>query len=171
MRSELRKVAWPSRAEVVNFDEVDVVEQLKQLTGGRGPDACIDAVGMEAHGSSLDNLYDRAKQAVRLETDRPHVMRQAIQACRKGGTISVPGVYGGLIDKFPIGAAFSKALTLRMGQTHVQRYMRPLLERVRRGEVDPSRIISHRMPLEQAPAGYRMFQEKKDNCTKVVLQS
>ena len=123
-----------------------MVEKLKEMTGGMGPDACIDAVGMESHGTaSLDAIYDRAKQALHLETDRPHVLRQTIQACRKGGTVSIPGVYGGLIDKFPIGAAFAKGLTLKMGQTHVPRYMRPLLDRIQRGEIDPSFVITHRV--------------------------
>jgi threonine dehydrogenase-like Zn-dependent dehydrogenase len=140
------------------------------MTAGRGPDSCIDAVGMEAHGKTIGALYDRAKQAVRLETDRPYVLRQVIQACRKGGTISVPGVYGGFIDKLPIGAAFNKGLTLRMGQTHVHKYMRPLLERVEKGEIDPSFVITHRMPLTDAPQGYEMFKSKEDNCIKIVLK-
>ena len=159
-----------AKAEVLDYRDVDVVEKLKYLTGGRGPDACIDAVGMEAHGMTLDAIYDRAKQAMRLETDRPHALRQAIQACRKGGTVSIPGVYGGLIDKFPIGAAFAKGLTLKMGQTHVPRYMVSLLERIVRGEIDPSFIITHRMKLEEAPQAYRTFNAKKEHCVKVVLQ-
>lgn len=159
------------KAEVLHFDDIDVVEKLKELTGGRGPDACIDAVGMEAHGtSSVDALYDRAKHAVRLETDRPHALRQAIQACRKGGTVSVPGVYGGLIDKFPIGAAFTKGLTFKMGQTHTPKYMRPLLERIRNAEIDPSFVITHRVPLEEAPWAYKTFRDKDDTCVKVVLK-
>lgn len=158
-------------AEVLNFEEVDEMDALKEMTGGRGPDSCIDAVGMEAHGTgSIDAVYDRVKQAVRLGTDRPHVLRQAIQACRKGGTVSIPGVYGGFLDKIPFGAAFNKGLTLRMGQTHVQTYLQPLLERVQRGEIQPSRVISHRLPLEQAPHGYEIFKHKQDSCTKVVLQ-
>src|SRR5215472_8905665 len=135
-------------AEVLNYEKVQVSDALLELTGGRGPDACIDAVGMEAHGTAADALYDRAKQAVLLETDRSHPLREAIYACRKGGTISIPGVYGGMIDKFPIGAAFAKGLTFKMGQTHVQKYMRPLLDRVERGEIDPSFLISHRLPLD-----------------------
>ncbi len=157
-------------AEVLNYEDIDVVEKLKDMTAGRGPDSCIDAVGMEAHGNTIAALYDRAKQAVRLETDRPHVLRQVIQACRKGGTISVPGVYGGFIDKLPIGAAFNKGLTLRMGQTHVHKYMRPLLERIEKGEIDPSFVITHRMPLTDAPQGYEMFKNKEDNCIKIVLK-
>jgi threonine dehydrogenase-like Zn-dependent dehydrogenase len=158
------------KAEVLNYEDLDVVEELKERTGGRGPDACIDAVGMEAHGTGVAALYDRAKQAVRLETDRPTALREAIQACRKGGTVSIPGVYGGSIDKVPLGAAFAKGLTIRMGQTHVHRYMRPLLNRIQRSEIDPSFVISHRMTLDDAPRGYRMFRDKEDECVKVVLR-
>jgi threonine dehydrogenase-like Zn-dependent dehydrogenase len=157
-------------AETLNFRSVNVVEQLKAMTGGRGPDACIDAVGMEAHGGpALDAIYDRAKQAARLETDRPHALRQAIQACRKGGTVSIPGVYGGVIDKFPLGAAFTKALTLKMGQTHMQKYMRPLLERIVRGDIDPRFVISHRLSIGDAPRAYKAFRDNKHEWTKVVL--
>ena len=167
---ERLRMAEAGGAETLDITEIDVVEKLKEMTGGRGPDACIDAVGMEAHGTaSLDAIYDRAKQALRLETDRPHVLRQAIQACRKGGTVSIPGVYGGLIDKFPIGAAFAKGLTFKMGQTHVQRYMRPLLERIQRGEIDPSFVITHRVSIDEAPEAYRQFRDNKDECIKVVL--
>lgn len=159
------------RAEVINFDEEgDVTQVLKEMTGGRGPDACIDAVGMEAHGmGSLDAMYDRVKQAVRLSTDRPHALREAIQSCRKGGTISIPGVYGGFLDKIPFGAAFAKGLTFRMGQTHVHSYMQPLLERIMNGEIQPSKLISHKLNLDDAPLGYEIFKHKQDNCTKVVL--
>ena len=167
---ERLEMARQGKAEAVNFADVDTVEILKAMTGGRGPDACIDAVGMEAHGAALDDLYDRAKQAVRLETDRPHVLRQAIQACRKGGTVSVPGVYGGLIDKFPIGAAFSKALTFKMGQTHVPRYLQPLLDRIQRGEIDPSFVITHRTDIDGVPEAYRTFGAHADDCIKVVLR-
>jgi threonine dehydrogenase-like Zn-dependent dehydrogenase len=170
---------WPARlqmaeiqgkAETINYEHIpDVVEELKQRTGGQGPDACIDAVGTEAHGTSLDALYDRAKVAVGLGTDRPHVLRQAIQACRKGGVVSLPGVYGGLLDKIPMGAAFAKGLTLRMGQTHVHRYLRPLLAMIEQGRLDPSFIVSHRWPLSRAADAYRMWNEKSDDCTKVVL--
>jgi len=171
---------WPARlrlaeshgkAETLNYEELpDVVEELKQRTGGRGPDACIDAVGTEAHGMSLDALYDRAKHAVGLGTDRSHVLRQAIQACRKGGTVSVPGVYGGLLDKVPFGAAFAKALTFKMGQTPVHRYMAPLLAHIEAGRPDPSFSISHdRWPLSAAPEAYRMFRDKTDDCVKVVM--
>jgi threonine dehydrogenase-like Zn-dependent dehydrogenase len=165
----LEKARIEAKAEVVNYDKEDVLDKLKEMTGGRGPDSCIDAVGMEAHGTSLDAIYDYAKQAVRLETDRPHVLRQAIQACRKGGTVSVPGVYGGLIDKFPIGAAFSKGLTLKMGQTHVHRYMKPLMDRIEKGEIDPSFIITHRVKLGDGPNAYEIFSKKQDNCIKVVM--
>jgi len=157
------------KAETLNFADSNVVEALKAMTGGRGPDSCIDAVGMEAHGTAIDSVYDRIKQAAMLETDRPHALRQAIQACRKGGTISVPGVYGGLIDKFPIGAAFAKGLTFKMGQTHVPKYMKPLLERIQNGEIDPSFLITHRVNIDQAPAAYKTFRDHKDNCIKVVL--
>ena len=158
------------KAEVLDYEQVDAVEALRDLTGGRGPDACIDAVGTEAHGVSIDWYYDRAKQALMLETDRPHVLRQVITACRKGGVISVPGVYGGFIDKLPFGAAFAKGLTFRMGQTHVHRYMRPLLSRIERGEIDPTAIVTHRARLTDAPALYETFDAKRDGCVKVVLR-
>lgn len=153
----------------VNYEEQEVGEVLDELTGGRGPDACIDAVGMEAHGAGVLSWVDRVKQGVRIETGRPHALRQAIQECRKGGTVSLAGVYGGFIDTVPIGAAFNKSLTLKMGQTHVHRYLRPLLERVRNGELDPSRIITHHLHLEEAPAAYDLFRLKQDGCVKVVL--
>ena len=159
-----------SKAETINYEDLDPVAELKERTGGRGPDACIDAVGMEAHGTGVAAFYDRAKQAVHLETDRPTALREAIQACRKGGTVSIPGVYGGFIDKVPLGAAFAKGLTIRMGQTHVHRYLRPLLNRIQRDEIDPSFVISHRMALADAPRGYRMFRDKDDECVKVVLR-
>ncbi len=125
---------------------------------------------MEAHGTTFDAYYDKAKQALKLETDRPHALREALQACRKGGTVSIPGVYGGLLDKVNFGAAFNKGLTLKMGQTHVQRYMRPLLERIEKGEVDPTRVISHRLRLDEAPDGYKTFRDKEDHCIKIVLK-
>ncbi len=158
------------KAETLNSSDSDVLDQLKEKTGGRGPDHCIDAVGMEAHGVSLDAIYDRAKQALMLETDRPHALRMAIMACRKGGTVSIPGVYGGLLDKFPLGAAFAKGLTFKMGQTHVQRYLRPLLNLIEHGEIDPSFVITHRAKLEDGPQMYSIFAAKKDNCIKVVLK-
>jgi threonine dehydrogenase-like Zn-dependent dehydrogenase len=156
-------------AQTLNFEEVDVVEELKRLTAGRGPDHVIDAVGLEAHAPGLEGAYDVAKQLVRLETDRPPALREAIQACRPGGTVSVPGVYGGFADKIPLGALMNKALRLRTGQTHVQAYMRPLLERVQRGEIDPSFVVTHHLPLAEAPRGYDLFRSKEDGCVKVVL--
>jgi threonine dehydrogenase-like Zn-dependent dehydrogenase len=159
-----------SGAEILNYEEIEVGEALKEMTGGRGPDACLDAVGLEAHGMGLEGFYDKVMQAVRMETDRPNVLRQAIVACRKGGTVSLAGVYGGFIDKVPMGAAFNKGLTLKMGQTHVHKYLRPLLERIQNGEIDPSFIISHRLPLEDAPRAYDIFKNKKEKCTKVVLK-
>ncbi|MBD0362260.1 MAG: glutathione-dependent formaldehyde dehydrogenase [Coleofasciculus sp. C3-bin4] len=158
------------KAEVLNYEEVDVGEALKEMTGGRGPDSCIDAVGMEAHGTDAMAFYDKAKQAVRLETDRPTALRQVIVACGKGGHVSLAGVYGGFLDKVPMGAAFNKGLTFKMGQTHVHRYLRPLLERIQNGEIDPSFVITHKMSLEDAPKGYEIFKHKKDNCIKVVLK-
>ena len=158
------------KAEVLNYEDLDVLDEIKERTGGRGPDACIDAVGMEAHGTGVSAFYDRAKQAVKLETDRPTALREAIQACRKGGTVSIPGVYGGVVDKLPLGAAFAKGVTLRMGQTHVHRYLRPLLSRIERGEIDPSFVVTHRMTFDEAPRGYRMFRDKEDECIKVVLR-
>ena len=167
---ERLRMAEESGAEVVNYEEVeDVVQTLKDMTGNRGPDSCMDAVGMEAYGHTVPFLVDRAKQAMKLSTDRPNVLRQCILACRKGGTVSVPGVYGGFLDKIPFGAAMNKGLTFKMGQTHMMRYMQPLLERVQRGEIDPSFVISHRLPLTQAPEAYKMFRDKEDHCTKVVL--
>ena len=157
-------------AETLDYEAVDIQDALKDMTGGRGPDACIDAVGMEAHMHGFVGAYDRAKQAVRLSTERPGVLRQAIQACRKGGTVSVPGVYGGFVDKLPFGAVVNKAITIKSGQTHVQRYMRPLLDRIQRGEFDPSFIVSHRLRLDDAPLGYEMFKNKEEECTKVVLK-
>lgn len=157
-------------AEVLDYERTDVLDALKEMTGGVGPDACIDAVGMEAHGTTLDAFYDRAKQAMMLETDRPHALRQAIQACRKGGIVSIPGVYGGFLDKFPLGAAFAKGLTLKMGQTHVHRYMRPLLERIEKGEIDATFIITHRIGLDEIPKTYELFKNKKEHCIKVVIK-
>ncbi len=154
----------------LNYEEDDVFERLEALTAGRGPDACIDAVGMEAHGTSLAAWYDVVRTKMYAETDRPTALRHAIRACRKGGIVSIPGVYGGFIDKVPMGAAFAKGLTLKMGQTHVHKYMRPLLDRIARGEIDPSFVVTHRMPLKDAPKAYRMFRDKKEECLKVVLK-
>ena len=167
---ERLQMAAAAKAEIINYEELDAGEAVTEMTGGRGPDSCIDAVGMEAHGTGLDALYDKAKQAVRLESDRPTALRQVILACRKGGTVSIPGVYGGFVDKVPLGAAFNKGLTLKMGQTHVHRYLRPLLDRVQKGEIDPSFVITHRMKLDEAPHAYEIFKQKKDNCIKVVLK-
>ena len=157
--------------EVINYEEQNVLEALKEMTAGRGPDACIDAVGMEAHGHAAMYAYDRVKQAMMLETDRPLALREAILACRNGGTVSVIGVYGGFIDKFPMGSVMNRSLTIRTGQCHVQRYMKPLLAHIERGEIDPSFVITHRMRLEDAPKGYDMFGSKADGCEKVVLSA
>jgi threonine dehydrogenase-like Zn-dependent dehydrogenase len=158
-------------AETINYEQVSVREALLEMTGGRGPDKCIDAVGMEAHGHPVVYAYDRAKQALMLETDRPIALREAILNCRNGGVVSVIGVYGGFIDKFPMGSVMNRSLTIRSGQCHVQRYMKPLLERVQNGEIDPSFVITHRLPLDEAPRGYDMFLNKEDNCEKVVLKA
>jgi threonine dehydrogenase-like Zn-dependent dehydrogenase len=161
------------RAETINFDELPVAETLAEMTAGVGPDACIDAVGMEAHGHSVDAIYDRVKQSVMLATDRLHALRQAIYCCRKGGTVSIPGVYGGFLDKVPMGAAFAKGLKMAMGQTHVHRYLNTLLERIQGNGhpgFDPSGVITHRFRLEEAPHAYNLFSRKVDGCIKVVLR-
>ena len=157
--------------DTINYEEVDLQEALNELTGGRGPDACIDAVGTESHAHGPTYAYDRAKQALMLESDRPIALRQAIRACRNGGTVSVIGVYGGFIDKFPMGAVMNRSLTIRTGQCHVQRYLRPLLERIQAGQIDPSFVVTHHLPLSEAPRGFEMFLAKTDNCEKVVLQA
>ncbi|MBV8818245.1 MAG: glutathione-dependent formaldehyde dehydrogenase [Acidobacteriaceae bacterium] len=157
-------------AETINYEETGVLQALKEMTGGRGPDACIDAVGMEAHAAGPMYAYDRAKQAIMSESDRPIALREAILACRNAGIVSVIGVYGGLVDKFPMGSLMNRSLTIRSGQCHVQRYMRPLLDRILKGEIDPSFVITHTMGLEDAPKGYSMFQNKEDNCEKIVLK-
>jgi threonine dehydrogenase-like Zn-dependent dehydrogenase len=159
-----------SGAEVINYEECDVYDTLMDMTGGLGPDACIDAVGMEAHVPGMIGVYDRFKQATMLESDRPHVLRQAIMACRNGGTVSIPGVYGGFDDKIPLGSLMNRSLTVKTGQTHVQHYMRPLLERVQKGEIDPSFVVTHRLPLEDASHAYQIFLNKQDECIKVVLK-
>jgi threonine dehydrogenase-like Zn-dependent dehydrogenase len=158
------------KVETINFDDVEVYDKLKDLTGGRGPDSCIDAVGLEAHGNSPDSLIDYAKAALYLATDRPHALRQAIFCCRKGGTVSVPGVYGGFLDKFNFGAAFGKGLTFKMGQTHMHKYMPPLLEAIREGKIDPTFVISHRLKLSEAPDAYANFNTEKNAWRKVVLK-
>jgi threonine dehydrogenase-like Zn-dependent dehydrogenase len=158
-------------AETINYEEVDVIDALKEMTGGRGPDACIDAVGMEAHGHGPMFAFDRAMHAARMETDRPLALREAIKACRNGGTVSVIGAYGGYIDRFPMGSIMNRSLTIKAGQCHVQRYMQPLLEHIQNGDIDPTFIITHTMPLDQASHGYDIFKNKLDNCEKVVLKA
>jgi threonine dehydrogenase-like Zn-dependent dehydrogenase len=157
--------------EVINYEEQSVYDTLMDMTGGVGPDACIDAVGSEAHLPGPAYAYDRFKQALMLENDRPFALRQAIMACKNGGTVSVIGVYSGFIDKFPMGSFMNRSLTMRTGQCHVQRYMKPLLHRIENGEIDPSFVISHRMKLDEAPRGYEMFMNKEDSCTKIVLSA
>lgn len=156
-------------AETIDNAGDRVLEALADLTGGRGPDACIDAVGLEAH-DGIVGAYDRVKQGLRLQTDRPTALRNALLACRKGGTVSIPGVYGGIVDKLPLGAAFGKALTLKMGQTHVHRYLRPLLDRIDAGEIDPSFLITHRVGLDELPGMYETFADKRDGCIKIVAR-
>lgn len=160
-----------SGAETIDYETTDVQEALKEMTGGRGPDHCIDAVGMEGHGPGLLGAYDKVKTAMMLETDRAYALRQAILACRSGGTVSVAGVYSGFIDKFPMGAIVNRSLTIRSGQCHVQRYMRPLLDRIERGEIDPGFVITHHMSLDDAPEGFAMFSNKEDECMKIVLRA
>jgi threonine dehydrogenase-like Zn-dependent dehydrogenase len=158
-------------AVTIDYAGEDVLDRLKELTRGKGPDKCIDAVGLEAHSpSTLENVYDRAKQSVMLESDRPHVLREMLYACRPAGIVSIPGVYGGLVDKIPFGAAMNKGLTFRMGQTHVNRWTDDLLARIERGEIDPSFVITHTVPLEQGPEYYKTFRDKQDGCIKVVLK-
>jgi threonine dehydrogenase-like Zn-dependent dehydrogenase len=167
----LRIARERARAETINYEETDVYEMLKEVTGGRGPDHCIDAVGLEGHAPGVAGAYDKVKTIMMMETDRPVALRQAILSCRSGGTVSVAGVYGGFIDKFPMGAIVNKSLTIRSGQTHVHRYMRPLLDRITRGEIDPSFVITHRMSLNDAAAGFDIFNKKQDECLKVVLKT
>jgi threonine dehydrogenase-like Zn-dependent dehydrogenase len=167
---ERLRMAAEAGAEVVNFEDEEVFEKLRASTGGRGPDACIDAVGLEAHGATLDAYLDRAKAVAYLATDRPNALRQAITCCRKGGIVSIPGVYGGFLDKIPFGAAFQKGLTFRMGQTHVMKYMKPLLNRIERGEIDPSFVITHRFAIDEAAKAYYLFRDHKEECIKVVLK-
>ena len=169
----LRMARERAGAETINYEEVDsVVETLNEMTGGRGPDACIDAVGMEAHTHhAAVYAYDRTKQAMGLETDRPMALREAIMACRNGGTVSVIGAYGGFIDKFPVGSFMQRSLTLKTGQCHVHRYMRPLLKLIEDGKIDPTFVITHRLPLSEAARGYEIFLNKEDNCEKVVLKA
>jgi threonine dehydrogenase-like Zn-dependent dehydrogenase len=166
----LRMARESCRAETLNYEEVDIYEALMEMTGGRGPDACVDAVGMEAHLPGPVGWYDRMKQAVMSETGRPHALRQALMACRNGGTVSVPGVYGGFLDKVPVGSFMNRSLTMKTGQTHVQHYSKPLLKRIEEGEIDPSFVITHRGRLADAPEYYKTFRDKQDACVKVVLK-
>jgi threonine dehydrogenase-like Zn-dependent dehydrogenase len=158
-------------AQVINYEEMDVSEALREITGGRGPDACIDAVGMEAHSPGLMYAYDRAKQAMMMETDRPIALREAIMNCRNGGTVSIAGVYGGVLDKVPFGSIMNRSLKVKTGQTHVQHYLEPLLEKIENGDIDPSFVITHRLNLDQAPEGFEMFNNKEDHCIKIVLKT
>src|ERR1043166_2146585 len=154
-----------------NFDQESVLERLQDLTNGKGPEKCIDAVGMEAHiTTTLDSIYDRVKQAMMAESDRPHVLREMIYVCRPAGVLSIPGVYGGLVDKIPMGLLMNKGLTLRTGQTNVNRWTDDLLRRIEAGQIDPSFVITHTVPLERGPEMYRVFRDKQDSCIKVVLK-
>jgi threonine dehydrogenase-like Zn-dependent dehydrogenase len=167
----LEMAASQGKAETINFDDVDVYGALMEMTDGRGPDRCVDAVGCEAHaGGTLDGTIDAIKTSTFLATDRPHVLRQAIMCCRKGGTLSVPGVYIGFGDKIPIGAAMNKGLTIKQGQTHTHKYMPVLLEKIQAGEIDPSFVITHKVSLDDAPHAYKTFQQRGDGCIKVVLK-
>jgi threonine dehydrogenase-like Zn-dependent dehydrogenase len=169
--SRLQMARDKGGAETINYEEVDSVhETLKEMTGGRGPDHCIDAVGLEGHSPGPMYAYDKVKTALMMETDRPVALREAILACRSGGVVSVIGVYGGFIDKFPMGAVVNRSLTIRSGQCHVHRYLRPLLERIRKGEIDPSFVVTHRMRLEDAPEGFQIFNDKQDEVMKIVLR-
>jgi threonine dehydrogenase-like Zn-dependent dehydrogenase len=168
-RLEMARTA--GKAETIDSSKEHVVERLNELTKGRGPDRCIDAVGTEAHGwGSVDAVVDNVKQKTMLGTDRAHVLREAIYCCRAGGTVSVPGVYVGFVDKFPMGSIVNKGLTLMSGQTHVQRYTKPLLEKIEKGEIDPSFVITHTVGLDDGPKMYKTFRDKQDGCIKVVLK-
>jgi threonine dehydrogenase-like Zn-dependent dehydrogenase len=167
---ERLRMAAETGAETLDSLDDDIFERLKDQTGGLGPDACIDAVGMEAHGGHLDYWYDKAKTMTFMATDRASTLRQAINCCRKGGIVSIPGVYGGFIDKVPMGAAFNKGLTLKMGQTHVHKYLPRLLQHIENGDIDPAFVVTHRVPIDQAPEMYKTFRDKKDGCVKVVLK-
>ncbi|HEU0081288.1 MAG TPA: zinc-dependent alcohol dehydrogenase [Bradyrhizobium sp.] len=168
---ERLSMARAGGAITINFEEESVIERLNELTGGKGPEKCIDAVGLEAHATgSIDSMYDRAKQAMMLETDRPHVLREMMYVCRPAGVLSIPGVYGGLLDKLPVGALMNKGLTVRTGQTHVNRWTDDLLNRVLENQIDPSFVITHTEPLERGPEMYKTFRDKQDGCIKVVLK-
>ena len=169
---ERLSMAKAGGAITINFEEESVIERLNELTNGKGPEKCIDSVGLESHVSMNhpDTLLDRAKQTVMLESDRPHVLREMMYVCRPAGVLSVPGVYGGLVDKIPFGSIMNRSLTIKIGQTHVQRYLRPLLGRIQNGEIDPSFVVTHHLSLEEAPRGYEMFAQKDDSCVKIVLK-
>jgi threonine dehydrogenase-like Zn-dependent dehydrogenase len=158
------------KAETINYEEHNVLEALKEMTGGKGPDHCIDAVGMESHKPGVAQAYAKFKQTAKMEVDRSFALKEAILACANGGTVSVIGVYGGLIDKFPMGSVMNRSLTIKTGQCHVQRYLKPLLQRIENGEIDPRMVITHTMPLSEAPRGYDIFMNKLDNCEKIVLK-
>jgi threonine dehydrogenase-like Zn-dependent dehydrogenase len=168
--AERLQMARDGGAATLNYEEVDIIDALKEMTGGRGPDSVIEAVGMEAHDTGIGFLYDKIAQTTRMETDRPTALRLAIQACGKGGTVSIAGVFGGIVDKIPFGAAFNKGLTFKMGQTHVHRYLPELTERILRGDIDPSFVVTHEVSLERAPEMYKTFRDKEDGCIKVVLK-
>src|SRR6201991_3000194 len=163
-------MAAASGAETINYEEANTYDALMEMTGGRGPDSCIDDVGLEAHAPIAIQAYDRMKQAMMMETDRPHALREAIMCCRNGGTISIIGVYGGFVDKFPIGSVMQRSLTIKTGQAHVQRYLKPLLEMIENGDIDPSFVVTHIMSLDDAPKAYELFKKKEDGCIKVVLK-
>jgi threonine dehydrogenase-like Zn-dependent dehydrogenase len=168
---ERLEMARKGKAETIDFSKDTVYDRIQEMTKGRGADVCIDAVGAEAHATaSIDAVYDKAKTLIGIGTDRAHAIREAIMCCRKAGTVSIPGVYIGFPDKFPLGAAMNKGLTFRMGQTHTQRYTKPLLERIQKGEIDPSFVITHKLPLAEGPAAYKVFRDKQDGCIKVVLK-
>jgi len=170
--TERLDMARAGGAITINFEQESVIERLNELTGGKGPDKCIDCVGLEAHVGMkhLDSVLDRAKQAVMLETDRPHVLREMIYVCRPAGVISIPGVYGGLVDKIPFGALMNKGLTIRTGQTHVNRWTGDLLRRIQEGQIDPSFVITHTVGLEQGPEMYKVFRDKQDACIKTIIK-
>lgn len=168
---ERLRMAEMGKAETINFEKKTVYNELQEMTKGRGPDRCIDAVGCEAHyAGAIDAVYDKAKALVGTATDRAHALREAIVCCRKAGTISIPGVYVGFPDKVPFGALMNKALTVKTGQTHTQRYLKPLLDKIMSGAIDPSFVMTHKLPLSEGPGAYRVFRDKKDECIKVVLK-
>ncbi len=167
---ERMRMAEQAGAIVLDMRDEYIYDRLLDETAGRGPDACIEAVGSEAHGATVDAWYDQIAASTFMVTDKAHSLRQCVNCCRKGGTVSVPGVYGGIIDKFPMGPFMNKALTMKTGQTHMMRYMKPLLERVQKGEIDPSFVITHKLPIDEAPRAYEIFKHKEDGCIKVVLK-